>query len=151
MSDKIKKEYVGKRNNNDQRLSSAWWNSSKDELAKNVTATVNSIDVSQTTRNIMSEKYSRLYSNLELRGFLTGQMNSDSFINNKVTYNIIKSTIDTAKSKIAKNKPKVQFLTEDGDYGLRQKAQNLTKYIEGVFYDTNIYSHAQTLFTHACV
>lgn len=148
---KIIQEYVGKKAKNAHNLSSQWWNLKPEEMPASISAVVNNIDDSQTTRNIMNEKYSRLYSNLELRGYLTGQMNSDSFINNKVTYNVIKSAIDTVKSKIAKNKPKIQFLTEDGDYALRQRASNLTKYVEGVFYDTNVYSHAQTMFTHACV
>ena len=147
----IKTEYVGKKASNKHNLESSWWHANEQELPKSVAAVVNTIDASQTSRSIMNEKYSRLYSNLELRGFLTGQMNSDSFINNKVTFNVIKSCIDTAKSKIAKNKPKIQFLTEDGDYALKQRAENLTKYVEGVFYDADVYSHAQTIFTHGCV
>jgi len=150
----VRVESVGKKLASQDKLNSRWWVSEKDQLPSNVLAVIKAIEENQTTVRIMNIKYARLYSNIELMGFLTGgtvRSNTDSFINNKVTYNVIKSAIDTAKSKIAKNKPKVQFLTEDGDYALKTKAENLTKYVEGVFYDTDIYSHAQTIFTHACV
>jgi hypothetical protein len=149
----VKQEYVGKLANQ-QTLDNRWWQTPVEELPANVKAVVDSIDKAQSTQRIMNLKYARLYSNLELLGFITGgtvRNNTDAFINNRVTYNIVKSTIDTAKSKIAKNKPKIQFLTEDGDFGLQRKAQNLTKYIEGVFYDTDLYSKAQKTFTHSCV
>ena len=152
--DNVRVENVGAKLENLAKLNDRWWSSDKPEVPNNVASVVNAIDENQSYKRLMNEKYARLYSNVELSTFLTGNGSSrasDNISSNRVTYNVIKSAIDTANSKIAKNKPKVQFLTEDGDFALKTRAENLTKYVEGVFYDTNVYKHAQKMFTHAMV
>ena len=68
-----------------------------------------------------------------------------------VTLNIVHSMCTTVTSKIAKNRPKVTFLTSGGDYSLKRKAKLLDKYCNGQFYATDIYTVAPKVFLDACV
>jgi hypothetical protein len=148
-----KKEYIGKMHAQ-HTLENRWWVTSPEELPNNVAAVVRTIEESQSSLRTHSLKYARLYANQELMGFLTGgtvRASSDAFSNNRVTFNVVKATIDTVQAKIAKTKPKVQFLTEDGDWALKQRAQGLTQYMEGIYYDNKVYEKAQKAFIHACV
>jgi hypothetical protein len=98
-----------------------------------------------------------MYNNLELLGLSVyatgsiGNINNNSLNNGGITYNLVKSCIDTAASKIAKSKPKPQFLTEGGDYSKQERAKNLTKYVEGVFYGCDYYDISTKVFTDGCV
>jgi hypothetical protein len=65
---------------------------------------------------------------------------------NRVTLNVVKSCIDTAQAKIAKNKVKPTFLTSNGDWEQQKKAKKLDKFIMGQFYSTEIYTKAQKSF-----
>lgn len=67
------------------------------------------------------------------------------------TYNVISSVIDTIVAKVSKNKPKVQFLTDGGNWGQQQKAKNLTAYVNGVFKNASIYEKGSHSFKDACV
>lgn len=66
-------------------------------------------------------------------------------------YNVIKSCIDAAASKVAKSRPRVQFLTTDGDYKQQRNAEKLTQYMDGLFHQLNAYETAQEVFRDACV
>jgi hypothetical protein len=72
-------------------------------------------------------------------------------VNNRVTLNVIKSCIDTAQSKIAKNKPKPTFLTSGGDYSQQKKAKKLDKFILGTFYANDLYHVGHQVFVDACI
>lgn len=131
-----------------------WWNVKNEEICKHTFALVNTISQFQSYRRTLNSRYARLYSNLGLLGFnasMYSKSATDNFTGNRVTYNVIKSVIDAAASKIAKNRPKPQFLTEDGNWYQFEKAKKLTQYIEGVYYDANTYHEAQRAFTDACV
>ena len=118
---------------------------------------VNRIDSEQSYRSSLNVRNARLYSNLEVLGLSIYSTGSISNVGNndvttgRVTYNLVKSCIDTAASKIAKARPKPQFLTSGGDYALREQAKKLTKYVEGVFYDCDYYTTASKAFIDGCV
>lgn len=153
MSKKIIKEYVGKMANMPDYQSS-WWFSDEDSMPSDIKHIINRIEERQNNNRLMNLKYARLYSNLELLSLISGatiSSNPTNFLNNTVTYNVVKSAIDTATSKITKNKPRIQFLTQDGDYELRTRAEKLSDYVEGVFYQNDVYELAKTMFIHAGV
>lgn len=118
---------------------------------------VDRIDKEQSFRSNLNIRHARLYSNLEALGlsiYATGSIgsaNNNNTATGRITYNLVKSCIDTAASKIAKAKPKPQFLTQGGDYALREQAKKLTKYVEGVFYDCDYYIVAAKAFIDGCV
>lgn len=69
----------------------------------------------------------------------------------RMTLNVIASCIDTVTAKVAKGKPRVEFLTSGGDEDLQRRAKNMTRYVDGVFFDTKLYVEAQKAFIDACI
>jgi hypothetical protein len=117
-------------------IKSKWWEQ-KDELHPHIFAVVKRIREAQAYRSLNNLRFARLYQNMELLGLQAGLHarvhDPNAFIANRVSYNVIKSCIDTAASKIAKNKPRPLYLTDDGNWSLQRKAMKLTSYMEGAF------------------
>lgn len=67
------------------------------------------------------------------------------------TFNVISSVVDTIVAKVSKSKPKIQFLTDGGNWKQVQKAKNLTAYVNGVFKNVGIYQKGAHSFKDACV
>jgi hypothetical protein len=57
----------------------------------------------------------------------------------KVGYNVIACVGNARVAKITKQNPKVSFVTERGDWELQQRARALEKFIEGQFYEMELY------------
>ena len=146
----ILQESFGKKKVIDDLNKNNWWDCDDSQLHHQINSTVNMIENAQSNRDIMYSKFERLYGNLELKSYLTGNK-ANSTLSNRVTFNIVKSVIDTVASKIAKNKPRISFLTEEGNFSLQERAKKLSKYVEGVFYDQDLYEKAQKMFISACV
>ena len=157
MSDKtnnVQTEYVGKKTQIDPSESQRWWNATT--CHSNLFAELSRMETHQSYHTALNVKHARLYSNLELLGLSVHYNGSTSgqkagIDTNRVTYNLVKSCVDTAASKIAKNHPKPQFLTSGGDYEKQDRAKKLTKYLEGVFYATDYYDKAAKSFVDGAV
>lgn len=99
-------------------------------------------------------RHLRLYSESEynsLSSFTYARVEPALVTQNRVTFNVVQSMIDTAVSKITKNKPRPYFLTDGGNWSLKRKAQKLTQFIDGAFYITDYYRKSTTAFKHACI
>ena len=155
MANNVHTEYVGPRTEGSGKANYRWWTEKGDTVYQSVFQVVNAIEHQSNFQHTMNIKHARLYSDLELLGFTSYRLNQanrgTNLSTNRITYNVVRSVIGTAASKIAKNKPKPQFLTDKGDWTQQDRAKKLTKYVEGVFYDSDIYDEAAKVFTDACV
>lgn len=98
--------------------------------------------------------YLRLYGNRDIINLMGSTIVSPgTFWNerNYLRYNVVKSVIDTVASRIGKNRPKAAFLTSGGDFTQQRTAMKLEKYVEGSFYETNIYDTGSHCFRDACI
>lgn len=130
-----------------------WWTEKKSPH-KNVFGLLNYLEKNQSYRSVLNLRYARLYSNMEMLGLSSGtyaRTATNNFSQNRLTLNVIKSCVDSAAAKIAKNKPKPLFLTKKGDFSLKRKAKGLTKYLEGLFETTDLYELGRKVFIDACV
>lgn len=131
-----------------------WWKVPDDKIYESVFQYVAFLGRNQQWRHTANLKYLRLYSNydiLDMQTYTYIRSETTSAIQNRVTFNIIQSIIDTVVSKITKNKPKPTFLTEGGDFSLQTKAKNLTQFIAGQFDSTDFYREASRAFKDACI
>ena len=128
-----------------------WWEQSKD-LHEEVFSTFKTLSEDQSTRPKDNLNWLRLFQNNNASG-----LSSDTYSlrsgsrSDDVTLNIVHSMCTTVTSKIAKNRPKVTFLTSGGDYSLKRKAKLLDKFVNGQFYATDIYAVAPRVFLDAAV
>ncbi len=130
-----------------------WWLEDADKLHSSVDSTVTAIENAQTHRRLLYLRYARLYGNYEAMGYAAigrGANSQDS--SNKVVLNIIQSVIDAVAAKVAKDQPKVSFVTTGADdYFLKLRAVNLTKYIQGQFKQAQVYENSEMVFRDASV
>ena len=87
----------------------------------------------------------RLYGNSEIFG-LNPYDYSNKRSDARIGLNVIKQACDTATSRIAKSKPRPQFLTQNGDYRLKNEAKKLQRYVDGTFYENKAYQLGQDVF-----
>ena len=151
----VVEEYVGARTTGSTKSNYRWWTEGDSILYQSVFEVVNRIEKQSSFQHGLNIKNARLYSDLELLGFASYRLSRSNstadLTTNRLSYNVVRSVIDTASSKIAKSKPKPMFLTDKGDWAQQDKAKKLTQYVEGVFYDTNLYEEAMRVFIDACV
>jgi hypothetical protein len=131
-----------------------WWKSPKKQTHENVYQYLQHLDNSQSYRSTDNLRHMRLYGDYAFVGldsYSYSRVESSHRINHRVTLNIVQSMVDTAISKITKNKPRPTFLTDGGNWSLQQKAKKLSKFCEGIFYDTGLYEEGVKAFTDACI
>jgi len=136
----IPTEYVNGTKPRQTVNSAKWWTLPDDQAHQSLISLVNYIKDNQSYRQDQHLLYNKMYSNKNMAGLTADQYARDTS-KGKLTYNVSKSCVDTVFSKIGKNKPRPMFLTEDGDYSLRRKAELLSQYMEGEFERTKVYDH----------
>lgn len=125
---------------------SLWFRQDKD-LHRHVFAALDQIKSNQSNQWSDNAKLLALY---EDAINVPGVINAAS-LSNTLAFNVVRSVIDTAASKIAANKPMPEFNTQDGDYRLQRKASLLTQFNNGIFDDNKTYSLMQDCFIDAAL
>lgn len=147
----IRTEYVGP-SSQAEGIKSRWWLEDEAKMGMNAYAVATKIKENQSYRLTQNLRYARLYSNLELLGLQAGTYarTVSNGVEQRVTFNVIRQCIDTVSNKIARNRPRPMFLTSGGDWKLKKRAKNLTKFIDGLFDMQRVYPIANHCFVDAC-
>ena len=113
-----------------------WW-MYDDMIWQHVWPLYNKMKIHQNFRSINNLRYARLYNDMELLGLKAGQYtrvaNPSSYVRNRVTYNVVKSCVDSATAKIGKTKTRPIYLSENGTFTDQLKSKRLSQYILGQF------------------
>jgi hypothetical protein len=67
----------------------------------------------------------------------------------RVSFNLCQAVIDTLTSKIAKNEVTPTFITSGGIWGMQRKAENLSKFVSGCFYENQAHMKIVEAFNDA--
>lgn len=126
----------------DQTTQSRWW-TKKRSVHEDVWSVARRMEQDQSSRRARLKEFETLY--LDSWG---GTSFADR---NVVSFNMVRSIIDTAAAKISKNKPRIQILTNDGDAYVKEKADKLTRFLDGQFAEMNLHHKAQLVFRDACI
>lgn len=135
-----------------ESLATYWWKESKENVHETLFSIVRFLDQNQSYIKESNLRHMRLYGNVNALGLSAhtyAQSQSSAF--DRVTLNVIQSMCDTVTNKIAKNKPKPTFLTDDGNWTMKEKAKLLDKFVLGQFYATDFYAKAQRGFLDGAV
>lgn len=134
-----------------------WWTLKDDEdLANSVVNTVRFIQQHQSSRMEQLTVSTRLYGNTSAYNLIGTAFTRASSVNSnpmsqRMSFNICASVIDTLTSMIANNKVIPTFTTEGGVWGMQKKAEKLSKFTEGIFYQHKIHDKGVAAFRDACV
>lgn len=93
--------------------------------------------IDRRRRNLL---YASLYANLPLLGFGVNSYTRNVPNQGRIALNATQNAIDSLTSKVCKNRPRPMFTTVEGDYELREQAENADKYIDGKFYEMGYYN-----------
>lgn len=160
MPDEIKKIVVrndGEADGVDPNL--RWWGIENDQDAAHaMVRSAEIIEEDARPRHRLNLLYARLYTNqmldtlYQLGTVRPTVVPSFDTLGHRVTYNVAQAVVDTACAKIAKNRPRALFLTSGGNADRTQMAKGLTKFVDGVFYETDYYEQVfDRCFTDACI
>lgn len=133
-----------------------WWKADEDVMAQEIAGTIKFIQDHQQGRLEQLVAATRLYgtaSSVSLLGtaFTRQQANTASPGNQRVSYNMCRSLVDTLQAKIAKNKITPTFVTNGGIWGMQKKSRDLTKFIEGIFYECDVHKIGTYAFRDAAI
>lgn len=122
-----------------------WWKNTDndDQLAQDIASTIKFIANHQHGRVDMLTFGTRLYGNSNGynqlgSSFGRGKQTSTS-ASSRISFNLCAAVIDTIVAQTAKNKVVPTFITSGGVWGMQKKAENLSKFAEGIFYEQDIH------------
>lgn len=128
-----------------------WFEADSDEqLASRVFDTVKQIQHRQYYKTEQNLRYYRLYSNQGNKGTFVNEFSLKTKMQ-MLSLNVVQSITDTITSNIGKNKPKVTFLTDHGNYQMKERAKKLDMFTQGQFNTTGVYQKAPLTLKRACV
>src|SRR5665213_87699 len=133
-----------------------WWKSLENDMAHQIQSTVKFIQTHSPTRLEQLTASTRLYGNSSAFNFIGPALSrsasaSANTQSNRISFNLCSSVVDTLTSKIAKNKVIPSFITSGGVWGMQRKAEQLSKFTDGMFYDQNVHSKGVYAFRDAAV
>lgn len=133
-----------------------WWMADTDEqLASQTLSTAAYIKENQTWRVRQLAVDIRLYCGLSVYSYAgsnTSKLDqTKSLPEDRPTYNLIQSLVDTICARITQNRPAPVFLTDNSDYKERHVAQQLNSFVLGEFYQTKAYDKASDIFRDGCI
>lgn len=133
-----------------------WWKADKNEKALEIAGTIKFIADHQQGRLEQLVASTRLYgttASVSMLGtaFTRSQANSNSGANQRISFNLCQSVVDTLQAKMAKNKVTPTFVTNGGVWGMQKKSRDLTKFIEGCFYQNDSHRKGTYVFRDAAI
>lgn len=135
----------------DDARDAQWWLQPEGDKSERVLAVVRSIRMNQEHIKLRDLLHASMYGNLPMTGFGLASART-SIVSDRLSLNVVRNMVGAVTSKIAaKNKPKPTFLTEEGNFEQRTQAENLEKFVGGVFYESGVYNELSECFRDACV
>lgn len=130
-----------------------WWLQPENQKHERMLSVVRSIRAQQEHRKLTDLLHEQLYGNSGGSIASYGRGASREFSpGSRLSLNVVRNMIGAVTSKIAaKNKPKPMFLTEEGNYEQRLQAENMEKFVSGVFYEAGVYSVLSSCFRDMCI
>ena len=149
------REEVYKRSK-EKAVTQNWWDEDSDlSTAMTMLSDAKNLILFQAYRQKDYLNYSLMYgsslgfSNMNL--YQGPGLYSKTTATTKLRLNAVKACVESAQAKIAKNSPRPEFLTSNGDWAQKQKAKKLTQYLEGLFDETKMYAKGAEVFRDAAV
>ena len=130
----------------DSEYSSPWWIADKDNVHGEVFGCVRQYKSRWFVNYQELIKHVKRYEDRNYYGYFANDPYTKFANNDNLSLNITASCIDTLASKITKNTPQIQYISNSSDYVEERKAKELQKFIQGHFKFTNAYEQADTAF-----
>lgn len=127
-----------------------WHKADEGKVHERVFNHVKEIQQNQEDLDRKNRDLARFYSNRSEPG-IHGNRGSYRSGWGGITENLIASVVDTATALIAKSRPKVSVLTDNGEWSQQQNAKKAEKYIAGQFDALGVYDKMSMVFRDAAI
>jgi hypothetical protein len=144
-----------------KQVKGRWWDQPKEQVHNHVFAEVKRLKAHYKTRHNTMSAFRRLYEegDSSIYSKVLKQQNTRQFMHSRLIFNVLKSCVDTASSKIARNKPRPVYLSDKDSWEYGRRARNMTKFMEGMFQQVSgghgdektLYGVARRVFVGAAV
>lgn len=133
-----------------------WWlEKEADKAAMYLLTSAAYLKESQNFRYRQVAIYARLYGNHSLYSFAGANIakmdQTMGLPQERPTFNLVQSCVDTLVSRIAQSRPQPIFLTDNSDYKQRNLAKKLNNFILGEFHQTKAYALGTTALRDALI
>jgi hypothetical protein len=133
-----------------------WWVLDEDEMAPAIAATILFIKQHQGSRIEQLTISTRLYGHTSMYNLIGTAFTRASAVNStpmtqRISYNLCASVVETLEAKMAKNKIVPTFITNGADWKVQKKAEQLTKFSGGLFYQAKVHEKSIIAFNDAGV
>lgn len=109
----------------------------------------------EQTRNDLNLLYGCLYEGRELANLY--QYGGQATLTNggpqtglgavgAITWNVIRSVVQTVASQVSRSRPRARFVTTGGTLQQKRRAKKLTQFVDGLFTECNVYEKTQQAF-----
>lgn len=112
-----------------------WW--TEEDPASKLFASVASLDAQGSWQKACILEAFQLYGDTPVGGMDPGSYAQMSFEGEQLSYNVVRSITDTTHAETVQSRPRPMFLTSGADWEMRQKAAQLTKFADGIFYQAD--------------
>ncbi len=96
-------------------------------------------------------RHARLYGGVDYAGFGPYQHRTHSVKPTTLSMNVVTACVDTLGAKITKTKPRPSFQTFGGNTSQQRRAKRLEKFIQGTFYEAEIYEAGEMVFRDSLI
>lgn len=133
-----------------------WWKEKQaDKAAMYMLTSAAYLKESQNFRYRQVAIYARLYGNHSLYSFAGANIakmdQTMGLPQERPTFNLVQSCVDTLVSRISQSRPQPIFLTDNSDYKQRNLAKKLNNFILGEFHQTKAYALGTTALRDALI
>jgi hypothetical protein len=115
-----------------------WWREPGSPHAT-VERALNTIRGQQTARDAHTVHCLAMYGDLPVDGWSLGPGMAEiapSPVYERLALNVVANVCDTLQAEVVQGRPRAMFLTNGADWTVQQEAQKMSKFSEGVFYET---------------
>lgn len=119
-----------------------WWKADDKDIPLQIAGTLNYIHRHDTQRQQRLIASTRLYGNSLAYSALGASFSrmaasNPSQATQRISFNVCASIIDTLTAQISKNEVTPTFITSGGIWGKQKQAEDLSKFVEGCFYENH--------------
>lgn len=131
----------------------AWWepDQSEDSKAKKLFDTVRAIEQRQASIAEGHKRHGEIYAAYCPIGLSWGGPTNPVRSPAQATRNVIRSVCDTATALISKTWPRPRIVTDGGDWDVQQRADQLDRFLVGIYRRAHIYKEAQVAFRDSTI
>lgn len=144
-----------------EKVKGKWWQQKKGEAHKAVFPLVKTLRNRNEMHYVKLNRFARLYEYGDASVYHESvkSKNIRGFMTKRLSFNLLKSCVDTASSKIAGNKPRPVYMGGKGSWENGQRAKAMTRFMEGQFHcighghgdERSLYGIGRRMFVDAAV